>query len=149
MTDVLVLTAGLLWTALTGHSDALALKTLSDSVGVPAFVTWAVANEETRHNTNPRVRGLSGEVGRFQIKPATARALCPRDNIFVWRGNTKCFLKMARGDFEATGSWRAAIARHNGGLGGASSPAAKAYTKRVEATIGGYTLTLLPGKEVL
>lgn len=144
MTEILT-TVGLLWVSLTGHKDAIALKQLADSVGVPAVVVWAVAHEETRHNTSPLVRGAAGEWGRFQIKAATAKSGCPGLNVRTWRGNTLCFLKMTKADFEATGSWKVAIARHNGGVRGANSAMAQAYTKRVSQTVGGYTLTLLPG----
>src|SRR5207247_666636 len=93
--------------------DQAHLTALADSANVYAPAVLAIAWEETRTNMNPHVRGhhcwwslrLSDstlvvhhekncEVGRFQIKPSTARHRCTGLNIWTYEGNVRCSIKM-------------------------------------------------------
>jgi hypothetical protein len=55
----------------------------------------------------------SCEVGRFQIKPTTARLRCPGVNVFTREGNYQCFFTMFSEDMRARGL-SYAIRHHNG-----------------------------------
>jgi len=70
------------------------------------------------------------EVGRFQIKPSTARFRCPNLNVFTYDGNLTCFARMFAQD-AAKGGNLYAITRHNG----AGAKAAE-YLGRVLKTVG-------------
>lgn len=118
------------------HPDSTALETFSRLVGVPPLFTFALAWEETRNNPDPKTRGKHGEWGRFQVKETTARARCPGFNIKTAEGNLACFLKMAREDRIAGGSWWHAARVHNG-----SGEAARAYADRVIRTVGQLALS--------
>lgn len=73
------------------------------------------------------------EVGRFQIKPSTARRRCPGLNVWTYDGNVRCFVHMLEED-AAAGGMLYAIRHHNG-----SGPRAADYLQRVLATIGWIT----------
>jgi len=107
--------------------DAPTLALWSEAAGVPVLLTEAVAWTESGRNLDPLLRGAAGEVGRFQIKPSTARLRCPRQNITTARGNLTCFLRIVRRDYATCGGdWRCTIARYNG-----AGPMAAAYADRV------------------
>lgn len=134
------------------------LITLADSAAIDRRVVLAIAWEETADNTDPRVRGhhcwysyrsfvpnpVTGgtdtvrvthheadcEVGRYQIKPSTARFRCRDLNVFTYDGNLACFARMFAQD-AAKGGNLYAITRHNG-----AGPRAAQYLDRVLTTIG-------------
>jgi len=110
--------------------DAPTLALWSEAAGVPTLLTEAVAWTESGRSLDPTLRGAAGEVGRFQIKPATARERCPRQNIMTYHGNLACYLRMMRENYAACRDWRCAIARYNG-----QGPAAAAYAGRVLAFV--------------
>ena len=99
----------ILWSLVTGHPDAWRLKAYADSTHVPAVIAWAISWQESRHNINPRLRGKHGEWGRFQVMPSTARAICPTLDIRTYEGNVMCGLRYLRHQFEARGTWEAAV----------------------------------------
>jgi len=73
------------------------------------------------------------EVGRYQIKPSTARLRCPGTDVFTYSGNLACFAQMFAEDTRMGGTLYA-IKRHNG-----RGDQADAYLKRVLSTIGWLT----------
>lgn len=128
--------------------DQAHLVHLADSAGLPPAVVEAIAWQESGVNLSPTLRGhhcwwstrvgetltihheRDCEVGRFQIKPSTGRARCPGLNIWVYDGNTHCFVTMFAADVRQYGL-TAAIKRHNG-----SGRVADEYVERVYATVG-------------
>jgi len=100
---------GIVWTLATGHPDAAALAAFADSARVPHTVVWAIAWQESRHNTNPALRGSAGEWGRMQILPSTARHICPTLDVRTYLGNVACGVRLLRGHYARTGSWVLAI----------------------------------------
>jgi len=70
------------------------------------------------------------EVGRFQIKPSTARRRCPGKDIFTYNGNILCFFQMFWDDKQRGGT-EFAIKHHNG-----SGPMTLTYRDRVFRTMG-------------
>lgn len=75
------------------------------------------------------------EVGRFQIKPSTAKGRCPGLNIWLYDGNLACFAIMFAEDVRKKDVFYA-ITHHNG-----SGPKAREYLQRVLSTVGRITLT--------
>lgn len=145
--------AALLLTLQIAMPDSTNLRRLADSANVPASAVLAIAWQESNANLDPRLRGHhcwwsirrdsatvivhhepDCEVGRFQIKPSTARSRCPGLSIWHYDGNVQCFLKMFREDVDRYGVIDA-IRRHNG-----SGRSALAYTESVLATVGRLTL---------
>lgn len=63
------------------------------------------AGAETRRYIYHHARDCA--VGRFQIRPSTARRRCPGLNVFRYRDNLACFLTMMQQDVPATGIERA------------------------------------------
>lgn len=116
--------------------DARYLTRAADSAGVPALAVMAIAWEESRGNVDPRLRGTRGEIGRFEIMPATAAAFCPDLDVTRYKYNVVCALRLLRLDLLRVGLVRAII-RHNGR---AEGPRAKAYADRVLTTIERWTL---------
>jgi hypothetical protein len=110
--------------------DAPTLALWSEAAGVPALVTVTVAWTESGRNLDPTLRGAAGEVGRFQIRPSTARERCPRQNIDTYHGNLVCFLRLMRENYATCREWRCALAAYNG-----RGPAAAAYAARVFALV--------------
>lgn len=115
------------------------LTHMADVAHVPHGPVAAIAWLETRDNMDSAVRGHhcwhdrgervsamdtvhwatsvhtpNCEVGRFQIKPSTARARCPNLDIFTRQGNYICFFWMFHQDFDRYGAMEA-IKRHHGG----------------------------------
>lgn len=70
------------------------------------------------------------EVGRFQIKPSTARRRCVGLDIFTYNGNMLCFFQMFWEDTQVGGT-EYAIRHHNG-----SGPMTYLYRDRVFQTMG-------------
>lgn len=113
------------------HPDAPTLQLWSEVAGVPTFLTYAIAWRETRNNPSPWVRGARGEVGRFQVMPATAKSRCAGIDVGTSEGNLACFLKMIRADLaRCAGDARCAARIHNG-----SGPRARAYADSVMADV--------------
>ncbi len=75
------------------------------------------------------------EVGRFQIKPSTARRRCPGLDVFTYDGNLACFTRMFKEDTDTSGTL-SAIVHHNG-----RGPKAQEYLNRVLKTVGRLALT--------
>lgn len=94
--------------------DAPHLRYEARRHGLPEMAVLSVAWTETRANTNPRVRGVGWEWGRFQIKESTARVRCPGMNVRRYRGNVACFIKMFTEDAAQFGVIEA-ICVHNTG----------------------------------
>lgn len=136
--------------------DRLTLVHASEVARVDPLATLAIAWEESRDDVNPHLRahycwhgefvtneGLvvgavhkaDCEVGRFQIKPSTAKARCPSINIWTYSGNVRCFLKMFGEDSRRYGVVTAIRIQNGSGV------KAKEYTQRVLATIGFLALT--------
>jgi len=96
----------------------------------------AVARVESGCNLSPLLRAHACwnrvvrlrdcEVGRFQIKPSTARARCRGLNVFTYSGNVACFFRMFGEDW-ARGGRTYATLRHNG-----SGPGAEHYLALVD-----------------
>lgn len=70
------------------------------------------------------------EVGRYQIKPSTARRRCPELDVFTYGGNLACFVRMFKEDADGDGKLYA-ITHHNG-----SGAKAREYLDRVLRTVG-------------
>jgi hypothetical protein len=112
----------MLWLAsvLLGR-DAAHLRLAARAAGVDERMVLAVAYVETRRNLDPRVLDqtcahISRDcaVGRFQIKPSTARLRCPEENIRTYKGNVACFLKMFRVDVAQVGPVQAVFVQNHG-----------------------------------
>lgn len=143
--------------------DSVQLRQVAVAANVPYAVVAAIALEETGANLSPTLRGhycwygykslvvnpvsngidtvrvvhheKDCEVGRFQIKPSTAKGRCVGLNIWTYDGNIACFTKMFGEDTRRLGVI-AAITKHNG-----SGLKAREYTQRVLATVGRIVLT--------
>lgn len=98
-------------------ADDAHLRYLAHRDSLPAARVLSIARVESGCNLNPKLRAHAStrdrEVGRFQIKPSTARMRCPGVNVFTYAGNVACFLKMFREDVRGFGVTDATV-RHNG-----------------------------------
>lgn len=102
--------------------DRFHIKWEAERAGVDPRLALAFAWVETQTNTDPRVRDRTCwypgyrsrdcAIGRFQIKPSTARTRCPGDDVKTYRGNVACFLKMLSEDVMRFGL-RKAIRTYN------------------------------------
>ena len=128
------MTTLLLLVQIAAMPDARYLAQQALTYGVDPRVVLAIAWEETRNNVDPRVRGAAGEVGRFQISPATARPACRGLRITEYHANVACFFRIFVRDMvklDLPGLLPAnAIKRYNG-----RGAKADAYTKRVLKTV--------------
>lgn len=137
--------------------DGVTLLDVADSVHIDDRAMLAMAWEESRENLSPSLRGHrcwythrmvvadsvvvrkhhepDCEVGRYQIKPSTARRRCPGLNVFTYTGNIRCFAKMFAEDTEQHDRIYA-ITHHNG-----RGPRAREYLTRVLAVIGWIAVT--------
>jgi hypothetical protein len=80
----------------------------ADSAGLKRSLVLTLAWVESRDNVSPALRGhhcwnakvheVNCEIGRFQIKPKTAQARCPGDDIRTYKGNVHCALRMLAED---------------------------------------------------
>jgi hypothetical protein len=80
----------------------------------------AIARVESACNLSPKLRAHACqshrrdcEVGRFQIRPSTARRRCVGLNIRTYHGNVDCFLKVFGEDVDRLGLTDATV-RYNG-----------------------------------
>jgi hypothetical protein len=80
--------------------DSFHLQWMARESAIPPARFESIARVETACNLSPRVRGhhcpnrRDCEVGRFQIKPSTARRRCAELNVWTYRGNTECALRI-------------------------------------------------------
>lgn len=133
MVDALLLCCALI----RGAPDDVHLRYLALQKHLQPRAVIAIAYEESAHNLDPRLRGhfcwwkghheRDCEVGRYQIRPSTARSRCRGLNIWTYGGNTACFIKMFAEDTQRLGLERA-IRAHNG-----SGDIAEDYLTRVLA----------------
>src|SRR4029077_19542276 len=117
--------------------DAFHLRYEAARAGLPPAAVLAVAEVESDCDVRPTLRGhycwwrghhpRNCEVGRFQIKPSTARARCPGFNVFHYEDNVECFLWMFKRD-TLTGGLFFAVEHQNGG-----GRKARAYVDKVLA----------------
>lgn len=119
--------------------DAHYLVHQADAAGLPRALVLAVAWTESRTNLNPKLRGhhchaqANCEVGRYQIKPATAALRCPGFDIRRYSGNVGCWLQMAAEDYADGGTERVLKRQIGTGLGTAYQ---QAYLEKVYGVIG-------------
>ena len=100
--------------------DSFHLRYEARAVGLPDRRVEAIARVETACNLNPRLRAhdcraprRDCEVGRFQIKPSTARQRCSCVDVRTYRNNVACFLLTFAEDRARFGLTDATV-RHNG-----------------------------------
>jgi soluble lytic murein transglycosylase-like protein len=116
----------------SGGNSGVAVIIRSEAArqGVPTSLAIAVARTES--GLRCRAVGRAGELGPFQIKPATARGIGYRGPISALNscgaGITYGLKHLAIG-YRKCGTHSGAAALHNGGLG--ASCRATAYTRRV------------------
>ena len=91
----------------------------------PATRFAAIARVESGCNLNPRLRGHAREIGRFQIQPTVARHRCSGTNVWTYKGNVSCALRILEENM-----WRMGLTdatrRYNG-----SGPASLEYLYHV------------------
>lgn len=143
---------------LTPHwLDKRFISRMADSLGVDTNLSLAVAWQESGGNLNPSLRGhhcwhgvstaVDGtvigavyladcEVGRYQIKPSTAKARCRGLNIWKYRDNVICGLLILKGNLLKYGVVEA-VERYNG-----SGPLARNYAKSIFQVVGWLTLSV-------
>lgn len=88
--------------------------------GVPPSVALAVAQKESSFNQG--ARGTSGEVGLFQLMPATAAGL--KVNAYDQTANITGGVSLLAQLYRQFGSWATALAHYNGG----TNPPASSYS---------------------
>lgn len=80
--------------------DDFHLRYVAEQAAIPPTRFEAIARVESACNLNPRLRAHQCaaahdcEVGRFQIRPSTARRRCPGVNIRTYRGNVDCAVRI-------------------------------------------------------
>jgi soluble lytic murein transglycosylase-like protein len=102
------------------QADVVAtIKRLAPAHGVPTWFALRIAKVES--NYNPRVRGLAGEYGVYQMKCATAREMGfrgPCSALLKAEVNIEVGLKHLREAMRRSkGNLKLAASKHNGGLG--------------------------------
>jgi soluble lytic murein transglycosylase-like protein len=97
--------------------------------GVPPSIALAVAQQES--SFNPNARGAAGEIGLFQLMPATAASLGvdPTDVSQNISGGITFLSQL----FQKYGNWAAALSAYNSG----SPTRSPAYASSVLAIAGG------------
>ncbi len=118
------------WYSVTARADTIWEQTQNGWPRVArrnAIDTIIVRPRHVHHEKNC-------EVGRFQIKPSTAKLRCPAWNVFTYGGNLACFAQMFAEDTKHGGTLYA-IRHHNG-----SGKQADEYLQRVLRTIGWLTV---------
>ena len=106
--------------------------------GVPPDIAIAVARRES--GLNPNVGdGGSGEIGLFQVKPATALDMGVTD-LRDLDENIRAGVAYLAWNFSRYGDWNQALTAYNGGPGnvdrGTISSAAANYAQTILASIG-------------
>ena len=112
------------------------IQAAAPSYGVPPSLALAVAQKES--SLNQSAVGSSGEIGVFQLMPATAAQLGvnPSDLSQNIEGGLTYLSQL----YQEFGDWGMALEAYNGGPGnvakGTVSPAAQAYSAAVLASAG-------------
>jgi soluble lytic murein transglycosylase-like protein len=109
----------------------------AQSQGVDPNLALAVASRESGLNQN--AIGAAGEIGIFQLMPATAAQLGvdPRDPLQNIRGG----ISFLRAMWQQFGSWDLALAAYN--WGPAKLSAARAAGKPIPASVDSYVASIL------
>lgn len=116
--------------------DAHYLQHVADSAALRPSLLWGLAWTESRANLKTSLRGhhcktlTNCERGRYQIKPRTAAARCPKLDTRTYEGNVACAAKMLSEDGGGEKALRIWIGR---GLGEAYRTA---YVNKVLALVG-------------
>jgi soluble lytic murein transglycosylase-like protein len=99
------------------------------ALGVPPSIALAVAQQES--SFNPNARGAAGEIGLFQLMPATAASLGvdPSDVSQNISGGISFLAQL----FQKYGNWPAALSAYNSG----SPTRSTGYANSVLAIAGG------------
>jgi soluble lytic murein transglycosylase-like protein len=112
------------------------IQAAAPGYGVPPSLALAVAQRESGFNQS--AVGSSGEVGVFQLMPATAAQLGVNPSDLS--GNIDGGLKYLSQLYQQFGDWGTALEAYNGGPGnvqrGTVSPAAQQYSADVLAAAG-------------
>lgn len=121
---------------LVGLGDAAATKALinqmAPSYGVPTSIAQAVAQKESNYNQS--AVGSSGEVGVFQLMPATAKSLGVQASDL--NQNVQGGLTLLSQLYNQYGNWDDALQAYNGGPGSVGKPVVQAYASDVLAKAG-------------
>jgi hypothetical protein len=117
-------------------NPASLIQSLAPSYGVPPSLALAVATKES--NLNQGAIGSSGEIGVFQLMPATAAGLgVDPSNL---EANIQGGLTYLQSLFQQFGNWTQALQAYNGGpshvVNGTVSSAAQGYATSVLAASG-------------
>lgn len=108
----------------------------SNSIGVPANIALAVARRES--GLNPDAIGSSGEIGIFQLMPATANML----NVDPFDSHQNIYggISLLSIEYKRFGNWTEALAAYNAGSPAVTSgkipSSTMAYVKDVLAAAG-------------
>lgn len=96
--------------------------------GVPARLAHAVAKAESSYRCN--ARGLAGEQGVMQVKPATARSVGVTGNLFNCRTGIEAGMRYLKQALVLSGgNWCGAATLYNRGIG--ARPTRSAYCTRL------------------
>lgn len=123
------------------HVDDVKLRLAAAYHGVPVSIMRAVAAVESGYSGRNDVRGKAGEIGRMQIKPATAKAHGCWD-LRDHGANIACGAKILRRCYERTHSWSLATGCYNWP---ANPVGAVEYRGKVERELGRQWLARLDG----
>jgi len=111
--------------------------TQAAAMGVPSTLALAVARKES--NFNPNAIGSSGEIGLFQLMPATARDLGISDPYNIHQ-NITGGLSLLVIEYNRFGNWEQALQAYNAGspkvLAGKVPASSQAYARDVLTSAG-------------
>lgn len=113
----------------------------SNSIGVPANISLAVARRES--SLNPNAIGSQGEIGLFQLMPATASMLGV-SNPFDPYQNINGGITLLSIEYGRFGNWEQALAAYNAGsprvIAGNIPASTRAYVEDV-MRMAGYSVS--------
>ena len=119
-------------------STASLIQSLASSYGVPPSLALAVAIKESGPNLNQGAIGSSGEIGVFQLMPATAKQLGVDPSDLTQ--NIDGGLSYLQSLYNQFGNWTDALEAYNGGashvISGTVSLPAQSYATSVLASAG-------------